>query len=146
MTSYVNQEFACVAVSPLISASTDAVQKASQQRPQPARSAASLAAGARCAEETAPCNTNNPSSHSSASLPTANPGTSLQGTTLQHPHSFRKWMSSYLPLPAPPYPGFNKAFQSDEIFKSIVSLGYSTVAFVLNIAALICWVATVMIP
>lgn len=50
-----------VCVSPLISASTDAVWKASQQRPQPVHSAASLAARPRCAEETAPCNTNNPS-------------------------------------------------------------------------------------
>lgn len=91
------------------------------------RFTASLAARPRCAEETAP---------------TANPGTSLQGeegTAPLHPHSFRKWMSSYPP-------GFNKTFQSDEIFKSIVSQGYSTAAFVLNIAALICWVATVMIP
>lgn len=35
-----------------------------------------------------------PISRSSASVPTANPGTSLQGTALQHPHSFRKWMLS----------------------------------------------------
>ncbi|CAK6961045.1 Hypothetical predicted protein, partial [Scomber scombrus] len=45
-----------------------AVQKASQQRPQPARSTASLAARPRCAEETAPCNTNNPSATAALQL------------------------------------------------------------------------------
>lgn len=82
-----------------------------------------------------------PISHSNASaLLLLNPGTSLRGTALQHPHSFGKVLSF------PPPPGFNLVFQSDEIFKSIVSRGHSAVAFVLTIAAFICWAATVMIP
>jgi len=43
-------------------------------------------------------------------------------------------------------PHFDMVFQKHEIFKSIVSQGHSAVAFVLTIAALIYWVATVMIP
>lgn len=112
--------------------------KASQQRPQPERSTASLAARPHCAEETAPCNTNNPSAtaalqHQLLIL--------VPPCEVQHCNTHTALGNEcHLPL------GFNMPFQCDEIFKSIVSQECSTVAFVLNIAALICWVATVMVP
>lgn len=78
-------------------------------------------------------------SHSSVSVLAANPGASLRGTKrYKHPHSFKSWLSSS--------PLVLIGFFSHEIFKSIVSQGHSAVAFVLNIAMLIYWVATVMIP
>lgn len=69
-------------------------------------STASLAARPRRSEETAPCNTNNPS------VPTAN---------LVPPCKVR-YCNTHTALEYGCYPprGFHKAFQSNEIFKRIV--------------------------
>lgn len=78
-------------------------------------------------------------SHSSVSTLAANPGASQQGMGLYSTHTVLG-VGFHLP------PHFNRIFQNHEIFKSIVSQGHSAEAFVLNIAVLIYWVATVMIP
>lgn len=115
---HTSTEHVCtMCVWPLISASTDAVQKASQQRPQPARSTASLAARPCCAEETAPCNTNNPSATAAQQLWLLIP---VPPCKVQNCNTHTALGNG---CPSPPTPGFNIAFHSDEIFKSIVSQG-----------------------
>lgn len=110
----IHQQSVCImCVSLLISVSTDALQKASQQRPEPTHSTASLAARPRCAEETAPCNTNNPSA---AAVLQCRLLILVPPCKVQHCNTHTALGNGCYPPP-----GIYKAFQSNEIFKSIVS-------------------------